>query len=95
MCSVQATVTVTGLPSGLTLKKTADKDAAGKTTVGYRYTIEGVPTELADVIIVLCEVASDHGIGIREAVDAKMARNRLRKWRRTAAGNFQHVEDEQ
>lgn len=41
------------------------------------------------------EIASDHGIDVQKAVDAKMARNRQRKWRRTAAGNFQHVEDEQ
>ena len=37
-----------GLPAGLKLVKTAVKDATGKTTVGYRYAIEGVPTELMD-----------------------------------------------
>lgn len=46
----KATVTVTGLPSGLTLKKTAVKDASGKTT-GYTYALEGVPTKVGEFFV--------------------------------------------
>ena len=46
----KAAVTVSGLPSGLTLKKTAVKDAAGK-AVGYTYALEGVPTAVGEFFV--------------------------------------------
>ena len=41
-----ATVTVSGLPTGLKLVKTAVKD--GKKTVGYTYSVSGVPTKAGE-----------------------------------------------
>ena len=39
-------VSVSGLPSGLSLKSTAIKD--GKTTIGYAYSVKGVPTKAGE-----------------------------------------------
>lgn len=47
--------------------------------------------ELADVAICLYVAASEMGIDLQAAIDAKMAINRSRTWRRDATGCIYHV----
>lgn len=42
-------VSASGLPSGLSLKSTAIKD--GKTTIGYTYSVKGVPTKAGEYFV--------------------------------------------
>ena len=42
-------VSVSGLPNGLSLKSTAIKD--GKTTIGYAYSLKGVPTKAGEYFV--------------------------------------------
>lgn len=49
--------------------------------------------EAADVGVMLMQVCELLGIDLMAAVSAKMEINAKRKWARTAAGDFQHVEE--
>lgn len=49
--------------------------------------------EIADIVIVLYRVATRLGVDLHEKIDAKMARNRVRKWRLDGTGHGYHVED--
>ena len=42
---------------------------------------EGVPAELADVVIRVCEAAAHYGIDLEEAINVKLAYNRTRSYR--------------
>lgn len=53
-----------------------------------------VPKEAADVLIVLYGLAGLRGFDLGEAVDAKMAINRARKWKALGDGTGYHVKDE-
>lgn len=50
--------------------------------------------EIADVVIVLYRVATRLGIDLHERIDAKMARNRVRRWRLDGTGHGYHVPPE-
>lgn len=52
------------------------------------------PVEIADIAIVLSRIVAFHGKDLQDAIDAKMAINRARKWKLTGDGHGQHVEDE-
>lgn len=62
-------------------------DAAGKSRKG------DVPTEAADVLIVLYGLAHLEGFDLHEAVDRKQAINRSRKWRPAGDGCGYHVKE--
>jgi NTP pyrophosphatase (non-canonical NTP hydrolase) len=49
--------------------------------------------EVADIVIVLYRVATRLGVDLHERIDAKMAQNRVRKWRRDGTGHGYHVEE--
>ena len=49
-----------------------------------------VAGELADILVVLSQVAEGYGIDLLGAVDAKMEVNRARKWKTTMNGMGQH-----
>jgi NTP pyrophosphatase (non-canonical NTP hydrolase) len=63
---------------------------AGDMSVGYAQMSE----EAADVCIVLAAFAASFGIDLAEAIEAKMARNRARRWVVTGEGCGQHVPDD-
>jgi NTP pyrophosphatase (non-canonical NTP hydrolase) len=48
--------------------------------------------EVADVGVMLLQVAEGLGIDLLEAVTQKMGRNRKRSWAQKSDGSFQHVE---
>jgi NTP pyrophosphatase (non-canonical NTP hydrolase) len=54
---------------------------------------EKIAEECADVVIVLTRLAARNGIDLWQAIDAKMAKNRARRWNLTADGFGQHVAD--
>lgn len=61
-----------------------------------RVTTSGQPStaivnECADVVIVLARLAWMNGADLFEAVDAKMAVNRVREWKLDATGHGYHV----
>jgi NTP pyrophosphatase (non-canonical NTP hydrolase) len=47
--------------------------------------------EVADIVIVLYRVATRLGVDLHERIDAKMARNRVRKWKLDGTGHGYHV----
>lgn len=47
--------------------------------------------EIADIVIVLYRLAEYHHRNLGDAIDAKMAINRTRKWSLDAAGQGYHV----
>ena len=49
--------------------------------------------EIADCFIVLFGLASSLGVNAEEAIEAKMAINRKRKWKKEKDGTFQHIGD--
>lgn len=52
------------------------------------------PDEYADVLILVLDLASQHGIDIEQAVLEKMAVNERRKWARDpVTGTMQHIGD--
>ena len=53
---------------------------------------EIVVEEIADVVIVLSQIAERLGLGLGEAIDRKMAINRAREWVTNGDGTGQHVE---
>lgn len=53
---------------------------------------EKIVEEIADVVIVLCQIAERLGLSLAEAIDRKMAINREREWRTNGDGTGQHVE---
>lgn len=56
-------------------------------------TIGEIEAEIADVFIVLCGCAGVMKLNFQEAVDAKMAINRARRWRMNGDGTAQHEGD--
>lgn len=52
------------------------------------------PEEVADIDIVLRGIDGAHGVERSDTVDAKMAKNRARRWVMTGDGHGQHVKDE-
>lgn len=50
-----------------------------------------VPDEVADVYVMLAQVAEGRGIDIQTEVDRKMAINRARVWKLNGDGTGQHV----
>lgn len=51
-----------------------------------------IPEEIADVVIVLCRVATRIGVDINEEITKKMAINRARKWALDDSGCGYHKE---
>ena len=51
----------------------------------------GTPEEIADIAIMLFQVAYLHGIDLQAEVDRKMAINRARSWERGPSGDWQHA----
>jgi NTP pyrophosphatase (non-canonical NTP hydrolase) len=49
--------------------------------------------EIADVIIVLCRVATRLGVDLQTEVNRKMAINRARKWKLDGSGCGYHVKE--
>ena len=49
--------------------------------------------EAADVIIVLYRLAHINGVDLNDAIDKKMARNRLRVWKQDGTGHGYHIRD--
>lgn len=47
--------------------------------------------EIADIVIVLYRLVERHNRNLGDAIDAKMAINRARKWRLDGAGQGYHV----
>lgn len=61
----------------------------------YPKHLPGVHSEIADVLVVLHQVATLSGLwDIHDAVDRKMVINRRRAWAKTPAGRFQHTSQE-
>lgn len=58
----------------------------------FRCLGEHAADEVADVAVMLLQVAETLGVDMMERVNAKMEKNRKRSWERTADGSFQHVE---
>lgn len=54
---------------------------------------ERIVEEIADVVIVLSQIAERLGLDLGEAIDRKMAINREREWRTNGDGTGQHVEE--
>lgn len=52
---------------------------------------EHAADEVADVGVMLLQVAEVLGVDLMEAVNRKMVKNRARQWGRAADGTFQHV----
>lgn len=50
-------------------------------------------SEIADVFIVLSQLAERNGIDIQDEVNKKMAKNRNRVWATDGAGCGQHIDD--
>lgn len=50
--------------------------------------------EVADIVIVLYRVATRLGVDLHERIDAKMAQNRVRKWKPDRTGHGYHVKSE-
>lgn len=50
--------------------------------------------EVADIVIVLYRVATLLGVDLHDRIDAKMARNRVRKWKLDGTGHGYHVKAE-
>lgn len=48
--------------------------------------------EIADVVIILCHLATRLGVDLPEEINKKMAVNRARKWDRDGSGCGYHVE---
>ena len=57
-------------------------------------TLAALRDEIADVNVMLSQVAKKLNVDIAAATDFKMAINRKRSWGRTASGHFQHTEDD-
>lgn len=55
--------------------------ATGQTTVNNDGKPEGIPSELADVIIRVCDMADFYGIDLDRAVEEKITYNRSRPYR--------------
>lgn len=53
--------------------------------------VADIAEEAADVAIVLLHLAQDLGIDLNSAIDAKMAKNRKRKWVVDGNGRGRHV----
>jgi NTP pyrophosphatase (non-canonical NTP hydrolase) len=53
---------------------------------------ESIVEEIADVVIVLSQIAERLGLDLGEAIDRKMAINRAREWVTAGDGTGQHVE---
>ncbi len=53
---------------------------------------EIVVEEIADVVIVLSQIAERLGVDLADAIDRKMAINRAREWKTAGDGTGQHVE---
>lgn len=53
---------------------------------------EHAADEVADVGVMLLQVAEVLGVDLLARIDRKMAKNRARQWEKTADGTFQHVE---
>lgn len=53
---------------------------------------EHAADEVADVGVMLLQVAETLGIDLMARIDRKMVKNRARSWGRGADGTFQHVE---
>jgi NTP pyrophosphatase (non-canonical NTP hydrolase) len=47
--------------------------------------------EIADVLICIARLAHELGVNTRLAVDAKMKKNRKRRWKRDGSGHGYHV----
>jgi hypothetical protein len=56
---------------------------------------QGAPEEIADVVIVLCRLATRLGSNLWDEVERKMAINRTRKWELTQDGHGYHVRDKE
>lgn len=54
--------------------------------------IENAKKEIADIEIMLRQVAEMLGVDLDEAVDKKMDINEKRKWERGTDGHYQHVD---
>ncbi len=54
---------------------------------------DALPGEVADCAIVLHTIAWKSGADLASEVDAKMGRNRKRRWRRTGDGCGQHIKE--
>lgn len=52
-----------------------------------------IPSEAADVVIVLYGVAGINGFDLHKAVDAKMRVNRARKWNLNGDGTGYHIKE--
>lgn len=52
---------------------------------------DSVPSEIADIVIVLYGLASALSLDLMEEIDRKMAINRSRKWRITDEGHGYHL----
>lgn len=52
-----------------------------------------IGTEIADVIIVLCGLATATDNNLVECINNKMVVNRARKWHAAGSGNSYHIKD--
>ena len=52
----------------------------------------GAKGEIADVLFMLFDIASFLGIDVEQAVREKLEINKRRKWEKTEAGTYKHVE---
>jgi len=81
----QLNVSSDGKPMRLTDSRTADSiyepTREQLRERGWRVKPEGVPSELADLIIRALEAAGAYGIDIEQAIEEKMAYNRQREYR--------------
>lgn len=53
----------------------------------------GAAEEIADIVIVLYRAATRLGVDLHQRIDAKMAKNRVRKWRLDGTGHGYHVKE--
>lgn len=60
--------------------------------IAYGKPLEKVAEEAADIIIVLQRIFPQCGTTAEEAIDTKMAKNRIRSWRKDGFGHGQHTE---
>jgi len=91
--SVAAWTTVTfGSPEPIVAAARANEEMAELlTAVAKTKPDDYVAEEMADVVIVLYQLASTMGLDLHEAIDQKMRKNRARKWIADGTGVGRHV----
>lgn len=57
------------------------------------YTVDEVGEEMADVVICLMAAAEANGVDLRDAINAKMRKNRARRWESRGDGTGYHIKD--